>query len=364
MPAQRTSVRSLFGAGLGLVGFSAIAGLLVTVMVAPAIAVTGMTASNSLNIFQDLPDYITIESQPQRNEFWARNADGTEVKVADLFNQNREDVLLENMDQDLIWAAIDGEDRRFEEHGGVDIPSVARAAIGYLTDDDAGGASTLTMQLVRNILVLRAENTPITPEYTKEMRDADVKAAVYPDLNRKLKEMKFAISLEKQYTKDEILAAYLNIVLMGGTTYGVEAGAQRYFGVSASDLTPAQAASLVAIVQNPSKRNLGNPENFERNKERRDFILGWMHTQKHLTQAEYDEAIATPIDETTVTNNAPRNGCTSAPLELRYACDYALKSIYNGEVSTLDEPVPFSVGFVVTFVGASEIVLTPVLDQG
>src|SRR5690606_22109844 len=103
--------------------------------------VTGMTASNSLNIFQDLPDYITLESQPQRNVFVARNPDGSEVQVATLFDQNREDVPLDQMDEDLIWAAIDGEDRRFEEHGGVDIPSVVRAGIGYITGDDKGGAS-------------------------------------------------------------------------------------------------------------------------------------------------------------------------------------------------------------------------------
>ena len=337
MPAQRSSATSLFGAGLGLIGFSAIAGLLVTVMVAPAIAVTGMTAANSVNVFNDLPEHITLESQPQRNQFIAYEADGTEVHVADLFDQNREDVPLEKMDEDLIWAAIDGEDRRFYEHGGVDIPSVARAAIGQITGNDAGGASTLTMQLVRNILVSRAENTPLSATYTKEMRDEEVKAATWPDMGRKLKEMKYAISLEKQYTKEEILAAYLNIVLMGGTTYGVEAGAQRYFGTSASELTPAQAASLIAIVQYPSARNLGNPENYEKNRERRDIILYWMHKEGHLTDEQYAEAKATPVDETTVMNNAPRNGCTSAPEHLRFPCDYALKSIYNGEVPALGE---------------------------
>ncbi|TXK18462.1 transglycosylase domain-containing protein [Homoserinibacter sp. GY 40078] len=336
MPAQRTTARSLLGAGLGLFGFSAIAGLLVAVMVAPAIAVTGITATNSTTVFQEMPDYIEIAQQQQRNTFVALGAKGNEIKIADVFNQNREEVSLDSIDEDLKWAAIDGEDRRFYEHGGVDLPSLVRAAIGQLSgESDSGGASTLSMQLVRNILVLRAVNTPISDEFTQDDYDAAIRAATYPDLNRKLKEMKLAIGLEKKYTKDEILQGYLNIVLMGGTTYGVEAGAQRYFGTSAADVTPAQAASLIAIVQNPSRNGLNNPENFERNKERRDLILWWMHEQGHLTDEQYTEAKETPVDDTTVSQNTPRSGCTSAPVEYRYPCDFALKTILNGEVPSL-----------------------------
>jgi membrane peptidoglycan carboxypeptidase len=332
MPAQGSTARSLLGAGAGLLGFSAIAGLLVTVMVAPAIAVTGITANSSLSVFQELPDYIEIKSQHQRNTFVAYKPDGTEVTIATYYDQNREEVSLDQIDDDLKWAAIDGEDRRFEEHGGVDLPSLIRAALGQATGTSSSGASTLTMQLVRNILVLKAVNNTELSE--KEYKEA-IEAATYPDLNRKLKEMKLAISLEKRYTKDEILEAYLNIVLMGQTTYGVEAGAQRYFGTSAKDLTPAQAASLIAIVQNPSKNGLYTADNFEANKKRRDVILGWMHVQGHLDDAAYQEALATPVDETTVSQNSPRSGCSSAPVEYRFPCDYALKSILNGEVESL-----------------------------
>lgn len=315
-----------------MLGFSAIAGLLVTVMVAPAIAVTGMTANNSISVFHDLPDYIEITTQNQRNTFVAYAADGTEVAIADYYDQNREEVTLDQIDEDLRWAAIDGEDRRFAEHGGVDMPSLVRAALGQLTETSSSGASTLTMQLVRNILVLKAVNDT---ELSEEEYEQAIEDATYPNLNRKLKEMKLAISLEKRYTKDQILEAYLNIVLMGQTTYGVEAGAQRYFGTTAKEVTPAQAASLIAIVQNPSKNGLYTADNFQRNKERRDTILWWMHNQKHLDDEQYQEALATPVDETTVSQNAPRSGCSSAPVEYRFPCDYALKSIQNGEVDSL-----------------------------
>jgi membrane peptidoglycan carboxypeptidase len=193
MPAQGTSARSLLGAGAGLVGFSAIAGLLVTVLVAPAIAVTGMTANNSIGVFQDLPDYIEISAQHQRNTFVAYAQDGTEVTIANYYDQNREEVSLDAIDEDLKWAAIDGEDRRFEEHGGVDVPSLIRAALGQATGSSSSGASTLTMQLVRNILVLKAVNNT---ELDEEEYEQAIRDATYPDLNRKLKEMKLAISLE------------------------------------------------------------------------------------------------------------------------------------------------------------------------
>src|SRR5690606_35898628 len=121
MPAQGSTARSLLGAGAGMLGFSAIAGLLVTVMVAPAIAVTGMTANNSINVFQELPDYIELTSQHQRITFVAYDAEGNEIESADYYDQNREEVTLDQIDEDLKWAAIDGEDRRFHEHGGVDL---------------------------------------------------------------------------------------------------------------------------------------------------------------------------------------------------------------------------------------------------
>jgi len=333
MPAQGSTARGLLGAGLGLVGISAVAGLLVTVMVAPALAVTGMTANNSIAVFQELPDYITIDTQHQRNSFVVVDPDDGSLKeVATWFDQNREEVSLADIDDDLKWAAIDGEDRRFYEHGGVDMPSLARAALGQLTKTSSSGASTLTMQLVRNILVLRAVNDTTL---TDDERAKAIDDATYPNLNRKLKEMKLAIGMEKQNSKDAILEGYLNIVGMGSNTYGVEAGAQRFFGTSAKDVTPAQAASLIAIVQNPVQNTLIYPENFERNQERRDVILGWMHAQGHLDDAAYQEALATPVDETTVSSNPPKSGCAVASVAYRLPCDYALKSIQNGEVPAL-----------------------------
>src|SRR5690606_20678890 len=129
-------------------------------MVAPAIAVTGVTANSTIGIFESLPDYIELSQGAQQNEVVMINRNDEEVPVATVWYQNREEIPLEEMSPYLLEAAVAGEDRRFYDHGGVDMPSVIRAALGEVTGVDAGGASTLTMQTVRNILIQEIVNNP------------------------------------------------------------------------------------------------------------------------------------------------------------------------------------------------------------
>ncbi|MGV8970275.1 MAG: transglycosylase domain-containing protein [Microbacteriaceae bacterium] len=329
MSAQKISPKGFFTAIVGMLGFSAVAGLLVAVMVTPAIAVTGMTATSTIGIFDGLPEFIEIGAQPQQNEIFAQtgvNEDGTPsyMSVAVVFNQNREEAEWDNVSQYLKDATVAGEDRRFYQHGGVDIAGVMRAAIGNITGGDLSGASTLSMQLVKNIYIQQALQAP-----TEELQKKGIKDAQKTSIDRKLKEMKLAIGLEKTYTKDEILLAYLNIAGFGGNTYGIEAAARQYYGVSAADVTIAQAASLIAIVQEPGARSLSSPDNYDANKDRRNTILYWMLTEKMITQAEHDEAKATPVDETTVSINPPRSGCIAAYAYATQFCDYVVKNVKN-----------------------------------
>jgi membrane peptidoglycan carboxypeptidase len=327
MPAPKSTASSLLTAGLGMLGFSALAGLLAAVMVAPAVAVGGITANNTVGIFDSLPDYIELTQQSESNEIVAKNQDGSDFHIANVFDQNRQSVPLDQMSNALQWAAVAGEDRRYYQHGGVDIPSAARAAVGNASGDSAaGGASTITMQLVRNIRFQEASAEPQdTPEHRKQ-RAADIKAAVYPDLGRKVQEMKLAIGLEKKYSKQQILAGYLNIVGMGGNTYGVEAAAEQYYSTTAANLTVAQAASLVAIVQNPSVNNLSDPKNYADNKSRRDDILRTMRTEHYITEKQADEAIATPI-ASYVKISPPAQGCVNATPGYGFICDLAVQYI-------------------------------------
>lgn len=332
MPAPKSTAISLLTGILGTLGFSVAAGVLVTVMVAPAIAVTGITANNTVGIFNDLPEYMELDSGSQQNTIVALEPDGvTELHLATIYKQNREEVSLDEISDYLECAAIAGEDRRFYEHGGVDLPSVIRAAVGQVTGENAGGASTLTMQTVRNIWQQQALNDDsLTPEQRQE-RIAD---ALAQTADRKLREMKLAIGLEKNYSKEEILQGYLNIAGFGGNTYGVQAAAQQYFGLDAGseELTPAQAASLLAIVQYPNARNLGDPENYAANQARRDVILQSMYDfgidgEPCISKAELDEALATPVDEEFVNPQAATVGCRNATPRYGFVCDYVLNII-------------------------------------
>jgi len=304
----------------GFVGLSVIAGILATAMVTPAVAVTGSVAKSSIGIFNDLPDSITIGDLPGQNQIFA-NQGGQPVKIATIYKQNRQEVSWDQVSPYLKHAAVDGEDRRFYSHGGVDVQSIIRAAIGNFTSGHTvSGSSTLDMQLVKNLLVQQA----LEISDPKKQKAAYV-AAIEDSFDRKLKEMKLAVGLDKKYTKKQILLAYLNVVGMGGVTYGVESGAQRYFSTSANNLTIAQAASLVAIVQQPNNQNLSDPKLYPANKIRRDQILNDMYSAKHITKAELDTALATPIAAEVKTSTVD-NGCRAAAAAPT-ACDYVSKVI-------------------------------------
>ena len=315
----------------GLVGLSLIGGLLLAIGAAPVVGVTGVMASSTTGIFEELPEYLVVDRPNERNTIWAQftgpgNVNGY-TPVATVYLQNRQAVTFDEISPWAVAAAIDGEDHRFYEHNGIDSNSVIRAVVGnFIKSDVDSGASTLTMQLVKNLFVQRALEQP-----TEVLRDAAYDAATAQSFSRKLAEMKYAIGLEKRYTKQEILTAYLNISFFGDNTYGIEAAAQRYYARSAKDLTIEQAASLIAIVQYPGERGLDNPENFERNQARRDVILAAMYDRGSITREEYDTAVALPVDASTLKPVEGGSGCVNAKVEARWFCDYVVKNIENFE---------------------------------
>ncbi len=308
----------VFGSALGFLFFSLLAGLLVASLAVPSIIVVSRGANFAVGYFDALPDYLTLDAQSQRNTIYA-NRDGQPVPIASIYDQNREVVGWDAVSQYLKDATVAGEDRRFYQHGGVDLKSVVRAAVGNVVHKGiTSGSSTIAMQLVKNTLIQRA----------LQIEDPRVKkiayqAAIDDTLNRKVREMKLAIGLEKRYSKREILLGYLNIAGFGGTTYGVEAAAQKYFSVSAKDVTLPQAASLIAMVQQPNLRNLSSPDLYAANKVRRDFILGDMRDLGYITTTQFREAVATPIQPKL---QGPSNGCLYAS-DAKFACDYAQRLV-------------------------------------
>jgi membrane peptidoglycan carboxypeptidase len=353
MSAQKLKPTSVLGGLVGFVGFSVLAGVLVTAMITPALAVTSVAASNTIGIFENLPDFIQIGEQSQQNTIYANRGGKPEV-IASIYKQNRKEVAWNDVSPFLRDAAVAGEDRRFFEHGGVDISSVGRALVqNARASGIQSGSSTLDMQLVRNILMQEALAQPTLKE-----QKAAYKEATKQTTDRKLKEMKLAIGLDKKYSKKQILLGYLNIVGFNGNTYGVESASKQYFDVSAKDVTLAQAASLIAIVQRPSYQNLSDPKNYPANKIRRDQILDAMLQQKYISQKQHDEAIATKIEDEVKPGTAT-NGCRNAT-DAKWACDYVTKLI----TSATADPIFTSHNPILTSLGATPAIRKANWEKG
>ena len=212
--------------------------------------------------------------------------------------ENRIWVDYENIPQHLIDAAIAGEDKRFKEHQGVDWSRTLYATVTHFLKGGTQGGSTITQQLIKNI--------------TGE-KDFSVE--------RKIKEIFRALSLEKSNCKEQIIEAYLNSIHLGWNTDGVQAAANLYFGKDVSQLSIAESAALIAITQNPSKRELFNHE--ENNRERREWILGQMFEQGYITQTEYNQAMAEKIRVVTYDNSSD----TAKKATLSYFEDYVLEEV-------------------------------------
>ncbi|GAA3599879.1 transglycosylase domain-containing protein [Klugiella xanthotipulae] len=321
-PVTPRTFNSAVGGVLGVVAMSAVAGVLVSASVLPVVAVTSSATDTAISVFDNLPEILKIEDLAQPSNLYAKQGDEN-VRIATFYVQDRVEVGWDEISQYAKDAAIATEDPRFYEHGGVDMISMSRAMLtNTFSSAQTSGASTITMQYVKNVLVQEAE-----AKLNKEERDAAYDEATSQTPDRKLKEMKLAVEVEKKYSKDQILQGYLNIALFGRTIYGIEAAASYYFNVSAKDLTLPQAASLIATVNNPAKLQIDKAENIPANKGRRDMILGDMLKHTKITQAEYDEAIAT---EVVPDIHVKQSGCSVAG-PLAFFCDYVSRAIRHDE---------------------------------
>ncbi|WP_150109913.1 transglycosylase domain-containing protein, partial [Crystallibacter crystallopoietes] len=183
-----------------------------------------------------LPTDLPVE-RPLPQHTVLLDKDGKEF--ARFYSENRIDVELDQVSAAFKETLIATEDARFYEHGGVDPLGITRALINNVTSNDVQGASTLTQQLVQNILVNNARN------------EAEETVAVGTTYNAKIREMKYAVALEKQLSKDEILTRYMNAVYFGNRAYGVEAAARVYFSTTAAKLNHVQSALLIGMLKAP-----------------------------------------------------------------------------------------------------------------
>jgi membrane peptidoglycan carboxypeptidase len=201
-------------------------------------------------------------------------ADGRTL-ITTFFDEDRQEVGPGQVAPVLRQAVVAAEDVRFYQHGGIDPRGVLRALVTDTRDGHADqGASTLTMQLVRNLL---KDDPDLTP--------AQQEAAVVDTPARKLREAEYAVQLEQHLTKQQILQEYLNVVYFGDGAYGIEAASRRVFGVPASRLDLAQAALLAGIVQSPES---DNPISGDRGRarDRQQYVLAAMAKAGMITPAQ------------------------------------------------------------------------------
>lgn len=240
--------------------------------------------------------------------------------IAWIYQQRRYELEPEQISQAAKDALVAIEDRRFFEHEGVDMQGFARALVtNVLAGGVEEGASTIDQQYVKNYLLLVDAENP--DEQT---------AAVEQSIPRKLREMRMASDLDKQLSKEEILARYLNLVPFGNHAFGIEAAARTYFDTSANALSVPQAALLVGMLQSAEMLNpYTNPEGAT---QRRNTVLQAMVTSGYLTQDDADRYAGEQLGILESPALLPK-GCIAAE-GAGFLCDYALRYLNEKGLST------------------------------
>jgi len=226
-------------------------------------------------LFAEIPSFEELE-HPNNKLATQLIAENGEV-LTTFHIENRTYVTYEELPQHLVQAAVATEDARFYKHAGIDFPSLARVLVKTLLlhDSSQGGGSTITQQVAKT-LYPRKEGGKITLVFTK------------------LKEWITAVKIERDYTKEEIMAMYLNSVFFGSNAFGVKTAAETFFDKEPSMLTVEESATLVGMVNKPTRYNpVLHPELAL---QRRNFVIGQMQKAGFLTKAGRDSICRIPID--------------------------------------------------------------------
>lgn len=294
-----TRVIPLLRAGL-------IAGVVVAAAAYPIAAAAGIGAKAGANAVQALPSSLIIPPLAQTTYVYA--SDGKTL-LTEFYQEDRTYTSLSKMSPYIQEAIVASEDSRFFDHHGVDIRGVARA---FVANDESGGvsqgASTLTMQYVRNSLRDGADEPEAALEATEQTTA------------RKIREMKLAMELENKLTKQQILEGYLNVAYFGHQAYGVHAAAEIYFSTSPGNLTLDQAAMIAGIVQAPTTYDPTGSDK-QAALTRRNYVISRMETLGYISQADAVAAQAQPIK---LKLSTPPNDCISvAPVhnDWGFFCD-------------------------------------------
>ncbi|HEU0190213.1 MAG TPA: transglycosylase/D,D-transpeptidase PonA2, partial [Mycobacterium sp.] len=239
--------------------------------------------------------------------------------IAWLYSQRRFEVPADKIADTMKLAIVSIEDKRFAEHHGVDWKGTLTGLAGYASGDvDTRGGSTLEQQYVKNYQLLVLAQT-----------DAEKRAAVATTPARKLREIRMALTLDKTFSKPQILTRYLNLVSFGNNSFGIQDAAQTYFGINASELNWQQAALLAGLVQSTSSLNpYTNPEGALA---RRNVVLDTMIENLPGEAGKLRAAKAEPLGILPQPNELPR-GCIAAG-DRAFFCDYVQEYLSRAGIS-------------------------------
>ncbi len=224
-----------------------------------------------------LPEIEDLQNPINRFATQVYSVDGKVLGTWHLNKENRVVIPYEKISPYLVNALVATEDERFYDHSGIDFWALGRAIVkrGILGQSQAGGGSTITQQLAKQL-------------YTKEKAHSTTER-----LMQKPIEWVIAIKLERNYTKEEIIALYLNYFDFLHNAVGIKTAANTYFNKEPSQLTICESATLVGLCKNPS---LFNPVRYpERARQRRNVVLAQMHKVGYLTQAQFDKERNEPL---------------------------------------------------------------------
>ncbi len=284
--------------------------MLAAIVAFSTVGMLGIGARNGANWFEAIPSDLHTPAVPQRSLILA--ADGS--KIATFYYENRVDVPLKKVAPIMRKAILAIEDNRFYEHGGLDLKATIRAAAGnFVAGQVTQGGSGITQQYVKNLLVETADTA-------KERESA---RAATPA--RKLRELRYAVAIEKQLSKDDILDRYLNIAYFGDGAYGIEAASRHYFGKSAASLDLQEAALLAGVVRYPYAYDpTVNPTLAT---QRRNTVLMRMGQLHWADQGDVRTAERAPLG---LHIKSTPNGCVESAAP--FFCDYVQREILTNPI--------------------------------
>jgi membrane peptidoglycan carboxypeptidase len=281
-----------------------ISGVAVAAVSFPLVALGGLGVLAGTDFIENLPSKLRTSPPAQVSYLYAN--DGTTL-ITQFYEEYRKYVPLSQISPNMLKAIVASEDSRFYNHHGVDARGVLRAFIANQQGGDSQGASTLTMQYVRNV----QRDSATTPQ---EVEEATAQTNV-----RKLREMRLAVQVEKELSKEQILEKYLNVAYFGHRAYGIYAAAEVYFSKSPKDLTLGEAAMLAGLVKAPTAYDPASDSHAAL--DRRNYVIDRMTQIQYLSPGLADQTKKVPI-QLHLTN--PPNDCISvnpAHNDWGYFCD-------------------------------------------